>query len=158
MNAFEPIGLQLWFLIFTPIVALLLIATAFPTVKWLRARAEQRYSADEWGFGAAVTAAVAVICLVFWVVVALPFSPVYWQDYRVAGEVLSVSNTWTDDGGDMARIPVVTLDTVDRPLVIDDPRAVTLEGQRVVLTCSVGWHFRAADTFSCRIAQIGGEA
>lgn len=87
---------------------------------------------------------------------AIPFNPVYWDDYRVEGRVTSVSNTWTEDGGDLARTPVVTLDTVDRPLVIDDPRAITLDGYDVTLTCTIDWHYRAADAYTCRIAYIGG--
>lgn len=96
-----------------------------------------------------------IIALVPFLLFAVPFNPAYWDDYRVEGRVTSVSNTWTEDGGDLARTPVVTLDTVDRPLVIDDPRAITLDGHDVTLTCTIDWHYRAADAYTCRIAAIG---
>ena len=91
---------------------------------------------------------------IFLFAILVPFNPTYWDDYRVEGHVTSVSNTWTEDGGDLARTPVVTLDTVDRPLVIDDPRAVTLDGHDVTLTCTIDWHYRRADAYTCRIADI----
>ena len=86
--------------------------------------------------------------------ILVPFNPAYWDDYRVEGRITSVSNTWTEDGGNMARTPVVTLDTIDRPLVIDDPRTVQLEGRDVSLTCTIDWHYRGADAYTCRIANI----
>lgn len=86
--------------------------------------------------------------------ILVPFNPTYWDDYRVEGRITSVSNTWTEDSGNMARTPVVTLDTVDLPLVIDDPRTVKLEGRDVSLTCTIDWHYRAADAYTCRIANI----
>ena len=86
--------------------------------------------------------------------ILVPFNPNYWDDYRVEGRITSVSNTWTEDSGNMARTPVVTLDTVDRPLVIDDPRTVKLEGRDVTLTCTIDWHYRGADAYTCRLADI----
>lgn len=86
--------------------------------------------------------------------ILVPFNPTYWDDYRVEGSVTSVSNTWTEDGGNIAGVPVVTVDTVDRPLVIDDPRAVFLDGYDVMLTCTIDWNYRAADEYTCRIANI----
>lgn len=148
-DAFESLGFQLGLMIYTPIVALMIAVSLVALWRWLATDIE------DWGMVALLVGALAAVAAIIWVVVAIPFNPAYWQDYRVEGEVLTVSNTWADDGGDMARVPVVTLDTVDRPLVIDDPRAVTLQGEQVTLTCSIGWHFRAADTYSCRIAQIG---
>ena len=146
---FAPIGWQLQLLVATPIVAAVIVATAILAIHARRLRSEG------WYIAAGLTGFMALTGTVLWVVAAIPFNPLYWQDYRVTGTVLSVSNTWTEDGGDMARTPVATLDTVDRPLVIDDPRAVTLQGEQVTLTCAIDWNFRAADTYVCRIAQIG---
>ena len=91
---------------------------------------------------------------IFLLSILVPFNPTYWDDYRVEGSVTSVSNTWTEDGGNIAGVPVVTLDTIDRPLVINDPRAITLEGHDVTLICTIDWHYRAADAYACRIANI----
>lgn len=146
---FAPIGWQLQLMVATPIVvALIAITIVLAVTAWWR-------QSEGWAYTAGSVGVVALIGVIFWVAAAVPFTPRYWQDYRVTGTILSVSNTWTEDGGDMARTPVVTLDTVDRPLVIDDPRAITLEGQPVTLTCAIDWNFRAADTYVCRIAQIG---
>lgn len=98
-----------------------------------------------------IAALTGGICLFF---ILVPFNPTYWNDYRVEGRITSVSNTWTEDGGNLARTPVVTLDTVDRPLVIDDPRTVKLEGRDVSLTCTIDWHYRGADAYTCRLADI----
>ena len=91
---------------------------------------------------------------IFLFAILVPFNPTYWDDYRVEGRVTSVSNTWTEDSGNMAWTPVVTLDTIDRPLVIDDPRAVFLDGYDVSLTCTIDWHYRGADAYTCRISDI----
>ena len=125
MNAYEPLGLQLPFLILASITALLTLVAALVILKWWRVRGLGE--GEGWGLAAVFAAGFTVVSIIVTAIAAVPFSPTYWQDYRVEGTVLTVSNTWTDDGGDIARTPVVTLDTIDRPLVIDDPRAITEE-------------------------------
>lgn len=83
-----------------------------------------------------------------------PYKTEYWQLYRVSGQVESVSNVLAEDGGELTRQPVVTLDSVDRDVVIDDPRAANLQGKQVDLTCSKSWHYQAADRYSCKIYSI----
>lgn len=79
--------------------------------------------------------------------------PDYMRDYKVAGKVLSVSQVLDDASGDLTRVPVVTLDTVDRPLVVNDPRIVNLQGADVVLKCTIEWHYRETDTYACKIME-----
>ncbi len=91
-----------------------------------------------------------------WLIMLTPYDGKYHHYYTVSGEVTSVSNVLTEASGDLTREPVVTLDSLDRPLVIDDSRAVELEGRDVVLRCTIGWNYQAADSYSCRIIDFGG--
>lgn len=76
--------------------------------------------------------------------------------YQVTGLVESVSNTLDDATGDLTRTPVVSIDTVSAPLLVDDSRAVELEaGQEVAFTCTVQWYHLAADTYTCQVADWG---
>lgn len=148
-TGFTSLGWQLPLTVSLITLAVCIVVLALCLAAW------RRWSSDSAAFAAIVAGCVGIIPLVLFLVYAIPFNPTYWDDYRVDGRITSVSNTWTEDGGDMARTPVVTLDTVDRPLVIDDPRAITLDGYDVTLTCTIDWHYRAADAYTCRIAAMG---
>ena len=149
-DGFTSLGWQMQLAVSLPVflVGLLLIAVAViaPRRNWV----EELFVAEAFLVGgvAALTGGIFLFAIL------VPFNPTYWDDYRVEGSVTSVSNTWTEDGGNIAGVPVVTVDTVDRPLVIDDPRANTLEGHDVMLTCTIDWNYRAADEYTCRIANI----
>ena len=104
------------------------------------------------GVGMAFTGGLAFILAGGSLVVGLfPYNPDYWPMYRIEGTVTSVSNVLTEDGGDLTRTPVVTLDTFDGPLVVDDVRAVNLDGKHVALRCDRHWVYQGADRWSCVI-------
>lgn len=95
------------------------------------------------------------ILAVIWVLMLVPFDGKYQHYYRVEGHVTSVSNVLSDANGDLTRQPVLTIEGIERPLVVDDPRAIQLEDRDVVLRCTVGWHYNAADTYECAIVDFG---
>lgn len=84
----------------------------------------------------------------------VPFNTKYHRLYGVQGTVISVSNVLSESGGELTRTPVVALDSLDSPLVINDPRAVNLMGKAVKLTCEIEWVYRAADRYSCLIYEV----
>lgn len=100
---------------------------------------------------AAVTLAVFSLGMAL---VFIPWNSSYWQLWQTKGTITSISNVVTEASGDLTRQPVVTLDTVDRPVIVDDPRIVDYKGQKVTLNCVKQWHFRAADTYTCKINSI----
>jgi hypothetical protein len=98
---------------------------------------------------------VGVICMVIFIIMHIPFGhPEYRHLYSLEGEVTKVSNVLGDDGSSLDGKRVVTVDGFKSDVVMSDPRAANLEGKDVKLTCSVGWHYKAADTYSCSIAKI----
>lgn len=98
-----------------------------------------------------VVAILGVALGIIWLLMLLPFDEKYWHYYEVQGEVTSVSNVLTEASGALTRQPVVTIEGLDRPVVVDDPRAVDLEGEVVTLRCTIEWHYDATDTYECRI-------
>jgi len=150
-EAFDVVGVRIELLITGWIgVALILIAVALAAMDYF-------FGWDELGFVAGIfSGALGLVAGVVWIIFMVPFSGEYQHIYRVDGRVESVSNVLTESSGDLTRTPVITLDTVDRSLTIDDPRAVNLAGKDVTLTCRIEWHYQAADRYSCDIYAIGG--
>ncbi len=110
---------------------------------------------SEFGFGVFIAAGFGWICMLVALVVMLwPFDGRFWANYRVEGHVTNVSNVITEASGDLTRQPVVTLEGLERPVVIDDPRAVSLEDADVILRCRIQWNYQAADSYSCRIIDF----
>ncbi|HEY4598888.1 hypothetical protein [Corynebacterium sp.] len=114
---------------------------------------------DRWDFVGTGAAVLGVIiggmAALFLAIGLFPYKPDYWPMYRVEGTVTSVSNVLTEDGGDLSRVPVLTLDTFDQPITVEDPRAVTLEGKHVALRCDRQWVQQGMDRYSCAIQSIG---
>lgn len=114
---------------------------------------------DRWdlvGTGAAVFGVIIGVTAALFLAIGLfPYNPGYWPMYRVEGTVTSVSNVLTEDGGDLSRVPVLTLDTFGQPITVDDPRAVTLEGKHVALRCDRQWVQQGMDRYSCAIQSVG---
>lgn len=75
----------------------------------------------------------------------------YQHIYAVEGKVTEVSNTWTYSGGSVSSSPVVTLDSVDVPLIVKDSRIINMEGEDVRLVCDVKFVYQGSDIYSCRI-------
>lgn len=148
MENFIDIGTQLHLLIFgwgsvglLTVAALLVVAC----IRWDSAGS---------AIGAVGAGIMGAFFLVLWAVSLVPFDAKYHQLYRVTGEVTGVSNVLTEDGGDLTRTPVLSIDTVDRDITMSDPRAVNLQGQTVDLTCSIEWVYQGADRYNCKIYRI----
>ena len=148
MENFIDIGTQLHILIFGWGAVGLLTVAALLVVACIR------WDSEGCAIGAIAASTVGAFSLVFWAVSLVPFDAKYHQLYRVTGEVTGVSNVLTEDGGDLTRTPVLSLDTVDRDITMSDPRAVNLQGQTVDLTCSVEWVYQGADRYNCEIYRI----
>lgn len=84
----------------------------------------------------------------------IPYDSDYWKLYRVSGEVTNVSNVFADASGELSDKPVIQLDTVDRPISVDDPRAIYWEGENLTLTCTINWRYQAADRYSCELYEM----
>ena len=82
---------------------------------------------------------------------AIPYNPAYWNLYEVQGKVISVSGNFDSGSGKITTEPVVVLDTVERPVMVKDPRALTLADQDVRLVCTINWNYKAADSYICQI-------
>lgn len=156
-SLFEPVSLRLG-----PVIALsvtIVLALVALTLFWAHARAEargRRGAADDYVVIAWCVAVFAALALITTALMTIPWRAEYLRLYRVETTVLSVSNVLTESSGDLTRQPIVELDGIDRPVVIDDPRIVRLEGADLTLTCTISWHYQAADTYTCSIYSLDG--
>lgn len=83
----------------------------------------------------------------------VPFQGKYHYLYETQGNVVSVSNVFTESGGDLTRVPVIVLDSVTRPITVKDPRIVEMVGQNITLSCTIDWVWAGADKLDCWIAD-----
>lgn len=157
--AFHPLGWQL------PAIVFLWIALAGAVmlaagVLYRRHGDTGLYGNDLLDFGSIMGIAIGIGALLFGAGIDLGYlticGPQYMHDYRVEGTVVSVTDKLADGSGDLtySGTPVVTLDSVDVPLQVDDPKALTLLGKDVTLVCSIGWNYRAHDDYYCRIIDF----
>lgn len=146
MENFTVIGYQL------PIIILFWISVFFAVliiaalVGCMRGKEPYGFLIACIGFGSAALLILGIT--------AFPFDGKYHKTYQVTGEVTAVSNVISDSGGDLTRTPVLTVEGIDRDITMSDPRAVNLKDKTVEFTCTVGWNYQAADTYSCKINQI----
>lgn len=149
-NATE-VGLQLWIYVTGGI---LLAAAALLALSVIMFKRASYWDEDIW-IGPIIIAGLATLVTGLVLAIGLiPYQAPYWKLYRVSGHVESVSNVLTDSSGELTSDPVVTLDSVDRDIVMTDPRATKLEGKDVELTCYMSWRYKAADRYSCEIYKI----
>lgn len=109
------------------------------------------YSLDGLGILALLLIPISFIVLAF---TAFPYHSPYVNLYEVEGTVTSVSSAMTDDHGELTKTPVLSLDTVNTPITMNDPRAVELNGKDVKLLCTVDWNYRAADSYDCKLQSV----
>lgn len=150
----EVLGLRLELLlmgwVFWVAFALAIVLLAFAV--WRGADDGFGFSA---GIGCLLAAVTAVVVGIAWLFAAFPYGWQYQQVYRVSGDVVSVSNGFGSDGGDLTyRAYVVKLDGHHVLYQLSDPRAVELDGKHVDLTCEVEYVYQAADRWNCTIAQV----
>ena len=150
-DAFEAIGTQLSL----PISAVLLaVGVALAVLSILKYREAYSWSEEWWFWGAVLGVVISFVSAIVLVTVTWGWAPRYWTAYRVEGTITSVSATLDGANNEVTVEPVLTLDTMHMPVALDDPRAMTLDGREVELTCYVRWHVRAADSYHCQIAAI----
>lgn len=105
----------------------------------------------EYDLGAWAVTVVASMLVSGTLIALLPMSPRYWNFYDIHGKVEKITNAITTDDNGYARIPVVTLEGFSLPVVVDDPRILTLKGKNVDLLCTVEWVPYGADRYNCGI-------
>lgn len=148
--AFNELGVQL------PLLIAGWIAVGLLVLGILLCVADAVFDWDEFGYVSGLIFVLgAAIAALLWVLMMIPFDGKYQHNYEVQGHVDEVSNVLSDADGELTRQPVVTLDTIGRPLVVDDPRAIGLQDRDVTLRCVVEWHYQAADSYSCKIVDFG---
>lgn len=150
MDVTNIVGTQLH-LIILPIVAGVLLALA---ALFALFESRSRYSDDGFAISSVVSGTFGIIILAVFLIVLTPFNGKYHQMYRVTGDVIEVSNILTESSGELTSTPVLEIEGIDRPVTMNDPRAVQLQGKNVTFTCAIGWNYKAADTYSCSIYQI----
>lgn len=148
----NEVGVRLDLLVMGWVFGALVVITV---LLWLGFRKSDVFDGDPWLMGALFSAAFTVIIGIGLAVLLWPYSTEYYKVYRVSGTVEKVTNKMVEASGEFSESTVLTLDTVDRPVVMSDPRGVTLEGKQVDLTCSINWHYMAQDTYHCEIYSIG---
>jgi hypothetical protein len=86
-----------------------------------------------------------------WLIALIPFNPAYWILTQHEGTVASISNRFVDGTGDISGgTYTLTLDGDPTPRIVTDSRILSLKvGDRVDLTCSLGWVYGGADTNNC---------
>ena len=99
-------------------------------------------------------APVVLVTVALTIATLFPFNPRYWNEYQISGNITSVTNTWDQNSGSVSTTPVITLDTYNNPLMLNDERAASLNGEDVTLMCSPNWTFRGEDQYVCRVKEV----
>lgn len=110
----------------------------------------QFFLRDDWtdifGFFSGVFALILAGVLAF---IAVPFDSSYWKYQKVEGEITNVSNTLSDDGGELTRQITFTVDDDPTIFTTEDARLTQLEGRDVTLRCTKEWIYLSAPKYSC---------
>ena len=148
------LGFSLGAVVLAGVIGLLVVLTTVFGVLWARDPKEYPWNNAAWP-PLTITAGIAlVVVLIFTAFVAFPYDTKYWKDYRATGTVTQVSNVFENASGEVTEAYVVSLDSLDRPVTLSDPRAVRLLDKQVDLTCTISYEYRAQDRYLCRIANI----
>lgn len=148
------LGFSLGVFVLGGLIALFVVLTVVPAVLWIRDPREWPWNNMAWPIMTVASGIFLVGLLIAAAIVAVPYEAKYLKDYRVSGTVTAVSNVFENASGEMTSSYVVSIDSLDRPVTLNDPRAVRLLDKSVDLTCNINWNHRAADTYTCRIASI----
>lgn len=97
---------------------------------------------------------VGGIGIVVSIVLLIPFDEKYHHFYRLSGVIHIESNRFDDGTGDITRVLVGYVDGYDDPVLLDDSRLMTYDGQNVDLTCTIAWEPYGLDKTICSIAQV----
>ena len=154
LTDFPTLGVRIELWVALGVLVALIIGAIISFIVYRRKGGYWHSSADVIGWFFSFGVAVMVIGLAL---ALIPYQPHYWQMYRVDTTVQSVTNTFTDSGGELTSTPIVQLEGVDRPVEVKDPRILNLNGRDVEFMCTMGWHYQAADTYQCKIRNISPE-
>lgn len=153
MEGFEVIGLRLdlavmmWLTIGGFALAALLFGLG------ILVDAKARYADGEFAYVvAAIVAFFSVVIAIIWLILLIPYKPVYHHWYSASGTVESVTNIFEGGSGEISPGYVVELDSVDRPLMFNDPRILKADGE-INVACSVEWVPAGVDRLNCWIAN-----
>ena len=145
----ENVGLRFEIIVLVPASIILVALMAISLYRWCRN--------DESTFGcvgSSLAVPVGLVTVALTIVTLFPFNPRYWNEYQISGNITSVTNTWDQNSGSVSNTPVITLDTYNNPLMLNDERAASLNGEDVTLMCSPNWTFRGEDQYVCRVKEV----
>ena len=148
------LGFSLGVLVLAGVIGLLVVLTTVFGVLWALDPEEYPWNNVAWPLLTGLFGFLLVVVLTVVAFVAFPYDTKYMKDYRVSGTVTQVSNVFENASGEVTGAYVVSLDSLDRPVTLSDPRAVRLLDKEVDLTCSIDYEYRAQDRYLCRIANI----
>ena len=148
------LGFSLGTLVLAGAVGLFAVLTLVFGALWARDPEEYPWNNMAWPALTATMSIVLGVVLIVTAFVAFPYDTKYWKDYRATGTVTQVSNVFENASGEVTGAYVVSLDSLDRPVTLSDPRAVRLLDKQVDLTCTISYEYRAQDRYLCRIANI----
>lgn len=148
------LGFSLGVVVLAGVIGLLVVLTVVFGVLWARDPEEYPWNNMAWPPLTITCGVVLAVVLIVTAFTAFPYETKYWKDYRVSGTVTQVSNVFENASGEVTGAYVVSLDSLDRPVTLSDPRAVRLLDKQVDLTCSIAYEYRAQDRYLCRIANI----
>ena len=149
------LGFSLGTLVLAGAIVLLAVLTMVFGVLWARDPEEYPWNNMAWPLLTITCGVVLAFVLIVTAFTAFPYDTKYWKDYRATGTVTQVSNVFENASGEsVLGTYVVTLDSLDRPVTLSDPRAVRLLDKQVDLTCTISYEYRAQDLYLCRIANI----
>src|SRR5699024_10933305 len=154
LTDFPTLGVRIELWVAIGILVALIIGAIISFIVYRRKGGYWHSSADVIGW---VFSFGVVVRVVGFAVALFTYQPKYWQMYEVDSTVESVTNTFLDSSVAVSSVPIVQLEAVDRPVEINYPRILNLNGQEVVFTCTMGWHYQAADTYKCKIREIKSE-
>ena len=148
------LGFSLFVLVLVPAIVALVLFAVLSALLWATDPKEYPWNNLAWPVATVTLGSIIVILLIVAAIGMFPYETKYLKDYRVSGTVTAVSNVFENAGGEMTSSYVVSIDSLDQPVTLNDPRAVRLLDKSVDLTCNINWNHRAADTYTCRIASI----
>ena len=143
----ENVGLRLEIIILVPASIILITLMAVSLYLWWRKDLNV-------GLVIGSAAPVGLVTVALTIATLFPFNPRYWNEYQISGNITSVTNTWDQNSGSVSATPVITLDTYNNPLMLNDERAASLNGEDVTLMCSPNWTFRGEDQYVCRVKEV----
>lgn len=153
MDGFEVVGLRLDLVVLMWATIGLFTFAALLVGVGMLIDTKSRHSAGEaFYYISAFFGVVASLVGLIWVAMLIPFQPLYHHWYGTAGAVESVTNIFEGGSGEISPGYVVELNSVDAPLLFDDPRILRMAGEEISVTCSVEWVPSDVDRLNCWIA------